>query len=110
MTELHVRYTRMYRCSQKVFASEYSSNNILTWALRVLGMFLVFIGFNMVTGILVTLGTYVCVHAYWSVCIILYILSPQVLFHTTLVVYMNIFTSNSSEFKSMHPKHNYITI
>ncbi len=60
-TRVHVSLCVHCNCtlivgSQELFASEHSSNNVVTWALRGLGMFLVFIGFNMITGILVTLG------------------------------------------------------
>ncbi len=45
-----------FNAVQEVFESEYSSNSTLTWVLRLVGLLLMFVGFNMVTRILVTLG------------------------------------------------------
>jgi hypothetical protein len=42
--------------AQSIFQSEFKSNNILTWVLRVVGLVLMYIAFNMLMGILPTLA------------------------------------------------------
>ena len=44
--------------SQEVFSKEHASNKALTWVLRAVGALLMFVGFNITTGILITLCKY----------------------------------------------------
>ena len=46
---------------QEVFAKEHTHNNNVTWILRAVGWLVLFIGFNVMTRILVILGEGICV-------------------------------------------------
>ena len=46
----------LYLPHQEVFERQHASNQSLTWLLRGLGWLLIIIGFNLVAGILTTLG------------------------------------------------------